>query len=72
MKYFVGGLVFGALIYPGLCNLALVVESAANVLVTKLGVIVAKDAASLEDTGTTHAIGFSCEDYGTEMEDEEE
>ncbi|MBO5969813.1 MAG: hypothetical protein J6S14_15075 [Clostridia bacterium] len=74
MKNFIGGMVFGALIYPALTYCASIVETAVNLAVTKMSVIMAKDAAELEkeDGVVTHAIGFVApDDLDDEEEDEE-
>jgi hypothetical protein len=72
MKKFIGGLVFGALVYPVLSYCASIAETAANLVVTKLSVIMAADAAKLESDGTVaHAIGFCAPDDPEEDEEED-
>lgn len=71
MKKFIGGMIFGALIYPALSYCASIIETAANVVVTKLSVIMAADAAKLDaDESVTHAIGFVAPDDDCDEEDE--
>lgn len=75
MKNFVGGVLFGAVAIPCMSYLVSLIETATNLLVTKMSVIIAADAAKIEqDDGTvTHAIGFAASDEEYEdMEDEDE
>lgn len=73
MKHFVGGVVFGLVICPSLSYISTLLETTANLLVTKMSVIIAADAAKIEtdDGGVTHAIGFAAPDEEY-MEDEDE
>lgn len=72
MKNFIGGVVFGIFAVPVISYAVQIAETAANLVVTKLSVIMAKDAAELENDGTsvTSAIGFCAPDDNYE-EDEE-
>lgn len=64
MKKFIGGMIFAALAYPMLLHCSSVIETAANVLITKLSVIMASDAKTLEeDDVCVSAIGFSAGEY---------
>lgn len=72
MKEFIGGVIFGALVYPALSYCASILETATNLVVTKLSVTMANDARKLDDECgcTTHAIGFTAdfEEYPEEEE----
>lgn len=72
MKKFIGGVIFGILVVPVISYFANIMETAANLVITKLSVVIAKDAAELEQEGTslTSAIGFCAPDEEYEEEDE--
>lgn len=74
MKKFIGGVVFGIVVSPCLTYLTSILETTANLVITKLSVIIATDAEKLEaqEEGPVHAIGFSCPDEEYEMEEENE
>ena len=64
MKNFIGGVLFGMLVYPAITYCASILETGANLIITKLSVVMAQDAAKLEqdEPTVTHAIGFVAPD----------
>jgi len=72
MKQFISGVMFGILVIPVVSYTVQILETAANLVITKLSVVMAKDAAELEQDGstTTSAIGFCAPDENDEEEEE--
>lgn len=66
MKKFIGGVVFGILVVPAVSYCANILETAANLVITKLSVVIARDAAEIEQEQEgavlTPAIGFCAEE----------